>query len=36
MGQARARALVLEAPRRLVERALPLPALGDDDGLLRV
>ncbi|MBV8305108.1 MAG: zinc-binding dehydrogenase [Acidimicrobiia bacterium] len=31
-----ARALVLEAPRRLVERALPLPVIGEDDGLLRV
>ena len=29
-------ALVLEAPRRLVPRELPLPAIGDDDGLLRV
>lgn len=32
----RARALVLEAPRRLVPRALALPAVGDHDGLLRV
>jgi alcohol dehydrogenase len=31
-----ARALVLEAPRQLVPRELPLPAIGDDDGLLRV
>jgi len=31
-----ARALVLEAPRRLVERELPLPTIGDDDALLRV
>ena len=31
-----ARALVLEEPRRLVERTLPLPESGDDDGLLRV
>lgn len=31
-----ARALVLEAPRRLVARELPLPVIGDDDGLLRV
>jgi alcohol dehydrogenase len=31
-----ARALVLEAPRRLVPRALERPAVGDDDGLLRV
>jgi alcohol dehydrogenase len=30
------RALVLEAPRRLVERELPLPGVGDDDGLLRI
>ena len=27
---------MLEEPRRLVERTLPLPELGDDDGLLRV
>ena len=31
-----ARALVLEAPRRLVERSLPLPDVGDDDAVLRV
>ena len=31
-----ARALVLEQPRTLVERALPVPDVGDDDGLLRV
>lgn len=31
-----ARVLVLEAPRRLVERELPLPTIGDDDGLLRI
>lgn len=31
-----ARALVLEAPRRLTSRELPLPTIGDDDGLLRV
>lgn len=31
-----AEALVLDAPRRLVRRALPLPVIGDDDGLLRV
>jgi len=31
-----ARALVLEAPRQLVERTMPLPSIGDDDGLLRV
>lgn len=30
------RALVLEAPRHLVMRTLPLPAVGDDDALLRV
>ncbi len=33
---ATARALVLEEPRRLVARDLPVPELGDDDGLLRV
>jgi alcohol dehydrogenase len=32
----KARALVLEAPRRLVANDLPLPEIGDDDGLLRV
>jgi alcohol dehydrogenase len=31
-----ARALTLEGPRRLVERELPLPDVGDDDGILRV
>ena len=31
-----ARALVLEAPRTLVGRELPLPDVGDDDALLRV
>jgi len=31
-----AKALVLEEPRRLVARDVPIPALGDDDGLLRV
>ena len=31
-----AQALVLEAPRRLVVRELPLPDLGDDDALVRV
>lgn len=31
-----ARAVVLEAPRRLVARTLPLPEVGDDDALLRV
>jgi alcohol dehydrogenase len=30
------RALVLEEPRRLVERTFPIPAVGDDDGLLRI
>ena len=30
------RALVLEEPRRLVARELPLPDIGDDDGLLRI
>jgi alcohol dehydrogenase len=36
MSQAVARALVLEAPRRLVARDFPLPNLGDDDALVRV
>src|SRR5947207_10881719 len=31
-----ARALVLERPRTLIERTLPVPHVGDDDGLLRV
>ena len=31
-----ARALVLERPRRLVLREIPLPAVGDDDALVRV
>ncbi|MDP9336702.1 MAG: alcohol dehydrogenase catalytic domain-containing protein, partial [Actinomycetota bacterium] len=31
-----ARALVLVAPRQLDSRELPVPAIGDDDGLLRV
>lgn len=31
-----ARALVLEAPRRLVEHSILLPEIGADDGLLRV
>jgi alcohol dehydrogenase len=30
------RALVLEGPRLLIERDMPLPDLGDDDGLLRI
>lgn len=33
---ATSRALVLEEPRRLVMRELPLPEIGDADGLLRV
>jgi alcohol dehydrogenase len=33
---AKATALVLEAPRRLVPREFELPPLGDDDGLLRI
>ena len=33
-GVSLARALVLESPRRLVARDLPLPEIGDDDGLL--
>lgn len=36
MSTALARALVLEAPRRLAVRELPLPTLGDDDALVRV
>jgi len=32
----RADALVLTAPRQFEPRALPLPELGDDDGLLRI
>lgn len=32
----RSRALVLEAPRRLVAHTFELPEVGDDDGLLRV
>jgi alcohol dehydrogenase len=31
-----ARALVLEAPRRLQARGIPVPEVGDDDALLRV
>ncbi|MBM3673933.1 MAG: zinc-binding dehydrogenase [Actinobacteria bacterium] len=31
-----ARALVLEAPRRLEPRSLPIPEVADDDGVLRV
>ena len=33
---ATATAMVLDAPRRLVSRTLPLPEVGDDDALLRV
>src|SRR3981081_3067856 len=33
---ARSRAAVLEAPRSLAVRELPLPVIGDDDALLRV
>lgn len=36
MSTALARALVLEGPRRLAVRELPLPPLGDDDALVRV
>src|SRR5881227_1571469 len=36
MPESMAQALVLEAPRRLVARELPLPEIGDDDGILRV
>src|SRR5947209_7913833 len=36
MSESTARALVLEAPRRFEERSLPLPDIGDDDGLLRI
>lgn len=36
MSQAVARALVLEAPRRLAIRQLAFPRLGDDDALVRV
>ncbi|MGZ4798185.1 MAG: zinc-dependent alcohol dehydrogenase [Acidimicrobiia bacterium] len=32
----KATAMVLEGPRRLVARELPLPEIGDDDALLRV
>ncbi len=31
-----ARALVLEGPRKLIARELPIPEIGDDDGILRV
>jgi alcohol dehydrogenase len=34
--QATARAMVLEAPRRLVATDLPLPTIGDDDAVVRV
>jgi alcohol dehydrogenase len=33
---AQVRALVLEEPRRLEQRRLPVPRVGDDDGLLRI
>lgn len=36
MSRSTARALVLEAPRTLVARELPLPEVGEDDGLLRI
>jgi len=36
LDDAVARALVLEAPRRLVMREFQLPAVGDDDALVRV
>lgn len=36
MSAAVARVLVLEAPRRLVARTLPVPEVGDDDALVRV
>ena len=35
-ADAQVRALVLEEPRRLEARRLPLPRVGDDDGLLRI
>lgn len=35
-GDRMARALVLEAPGKLVERSVPLPAIGDEDALLAV
>jgi alcohol dehydrogenase len=35
-SRASADALVLEAPRTLRRRELPVPAVGDDDGILRV
>ena len=36
VATAAARAMVLEAPRRLVARDVPRPEIGEDDGLLRV
>ena len=36
MSTSAAHALVLERPRTLADRELPLPAIGPDDGLLRV
>lgn len=35
-GRSTVDALVLEAPRTLRRRELPIPAVGDDDGILRV
>lgn len=36
MSQGSAHALALEGPRQLAEREVPLPEIGDDDGVLRV
>ncbi|MBV8981849.1 MAG: alcohol dehydrogenase catalytic domain-containing protein, partial [Acidimicrobiia bacterium] len=36
MSQELAHALTLDGPRRLAEREVPLPELGDNDGVLRV
>jgi alcohol dehydrogenase len=36
MSDGLVRALVLEAPRRLIVREFPLPTVGDDDALVRV
>jgi alcohol dehydrogenase len=36
LDSASARALLLERPRRLVLHEIPLPAVGDDDALVRV
>jgi alcohol dehydrogenase len=35
-ADAQVRALVLEEPRRLEARRIPLPRVGDDDGMLRI